>query len=60
MVSLNVSGVIRDGIRDSKVDQLKLATYKNKICRFEIRVDNLFLVNDMYRLQHLHRINVNL
>lgn len=53
MISLNVCSVIRDGIGDTKVDQFQLTTNEDKICRLQVRMDDLLLVNDVHCLQHL-------
>jgi hypothetical protein len=53
MISLNVSGIIGNGIRDPKIYQFQLSTDKNEICWFEVRVHNLLLMDYMYGLKHL-------
>jgi hypothetical protein len=53
MVSLNVGGVISNGICDPKVNQFKLSANKDEICRFEVRVHDLLFMDHMYGLKHL-------
>ncbi len=53
MISLNVSGVIGNGICDPKINQFKLPADKHEICRFEVRVHDLLFMDYMYRLKHL-------
>ena len=53
MVSLNVGGVISNGICDPKVNQFELSADKDEICRFEVRVHDLLLMDYMYGLKHL-------
>ena len=53
MISLNVGGVIGNCICDSKVNQFQLPPDENEICRLEVRMHNLLLMDDMYGLKHL-------
>ena len=53
MVSLNVGGVISNGICNPKINQFELSTDKDEICRFEVRMHDLLLMNHMYSLKHL-------
>ena len=53
MISLNVSSIISNGVCDPKIDQFELTADKDKVCRFEVRVHNLLLVDHMYGLEHL-------
>lgn len=53
MVSLNIGGIVRDGIGDAEIDELKLSLDHDEICRFQIRVDDFLIVNDLYSLKHL-------
>jgi len=53
MISLNVSGVIGNGICDPKINQFQLSADKNEICWFEVRVHNLLLMDYVYGLKHL-------
>ena len=53
MISLNVSSVISNGVCDPKIDQFELTADKDEVCRLEVRVHNLLLVDHMYGLKHL-------
>lgn len=53
MISLNVGGIVGNGICDPKVDQFELASDEDKICWLEVRMYNLLLVDHMYGLKHL-------
>jgi hypothetical protein len=53
MISLNVSGIIGNGICDPKIYQFQLSADKNKIRRFEVRVHDLLLMDNVYGLKHL-------
>jgi len=53
MISLNVSGIIGNGIRDPKIYQFQLSADKDKICRLEVRVHYLLFMNYVYGLKHL-------
>jgi hypothetical protein len=53
MISLNVGGIVGNGICDPKVDQFQLASDEDKICRLEVRMYNLLLMDHMYGLKHL-------
>jgi hypothetical protein len=53
MISLNVSRIIGNSICDPEVYQFQLSADKNKICRFEVRVHNLLLMDYVYGLKHL-------
>jgi hypothetical protein len=53
VIPLDVGGVVGDCICDPKVNQFKLSTDENKICWFEIGMDDLLLVNNLYSLKHL-------
>lgn len=59
MISLNVSGVIGNGICDPKIDQFQLSADKNEICRFEVRMHNLLLMDYVYGLEHLVATKAN-
>ncbi len=50
VISMNIGGIIRDGISDAKIDQLKLSLYQHEIGWFEIRMYDLLLVNYMHGL----------
>jgi hypothetical protein len=53
VVSLDVGGVVGDCICDPKVNQLKLSTDENKICWFEVGMDDFLLMNNVHSLKHL-------
>lgn len=53
MISLDVSSIICDGIRNTEINKLQLAPHKNEICGLQIRMNNLFLVDDVNGLKHL-------
>jgi hypothetical protein len=53
MISLNVGGIVGNGICDPKVNQFELASDEDKICRLEVRVYNLLLMDHMDGLTHL-------
>jgi len=53
MISLNVGGIVGNGICDPKVNQFQLASDEDKICRLEVRMYNLLLMDHMYGLKHL-------
>lgn len=55
MVSLDVRGIICNGIRNAEINQLQLTFYQYEVRWLEIRVDNLFFVKNMHGLQHLVR-----
>lgn len=60
MISLNVCRIIRNRIGDPKVDQFELAFHENKVGRFEIRMDNFLLMDDMHSLKHLTQVGIRL
>jgi hypothetical protein len=53
MISLNVSGVVSDGICDPKIYQFELPADKDEIGRLEVGVHDLFLMDHVYGLKHL-------
>ncbi len=53
MISMDVSRVIGNSIGNAKVNQLQLPFDNDKICWLEIRMYNLFVVDDSNGLQHL-------
>lgn len=53
MVPLNIRRIVRNCVRDAKVDQLELAFDKNEVGGLEVRVDDLLFVNHVHRFEHL-------
>lgn len=53
VVPLDVGGVVGYGIGDSEVDEFELAFDEDEVGGFEVRVDDLFVVDDLDGLEHL-------
>lgn len=53
LVAPDVGRVVRDRLRDAKVDELDLALDEDEVGRLEIRVDNVLVVDDLDGLEHL-------
>jgi hypothetical protein len=53
MIPLNVGRVIRNSIRNSKVNKLQRSLHQHKVGWLEVRVDDLLVVDDLDRFEHL-------
>lgn len=54
MISLDVRRVIRNSFCYPKVDQFQLSFHKYEVCRFQVRVHDFLVVDDLYGLKHLN------
>ena len=53
VISLDVGGIVGNGICDPKINQLQLPSDEHEICRLEVRVYDLLLMDHLYCLKHL-------
>lgn len=53
MVPLNIRRIVRNGIRNPKVDEFQLALDEDEVGRLKIRVHDLLVVNNLDGLKHL-------
>lgn len=53
LISPDVGRVVGDGLGDAKVDELEATFDEDKVGRLEIRVNDVLIVNDLDRLEHL-------
>lgn len=53
MISLNVGGIVRNGIGNTEINEFQLTFDQDEVGRFEIRMNNFLLVYHMHGLKHL-------
>lgn len=51
--TVDVGGIVCDGVSDSKIDDFELTVDNDKVPRLQIRMDDLLFVGDTHGLQHL-------
>ncbi len=55
LISMNIDGIVRYRLSDTKINDLQPAFDEYEVCRLEVGVDDVLLVDCHDRLKHLQR-----